>query len=72
MVGLPSYSQEKTSVLVVLVLAYSYPYSYSYSSAQVTQMGIDNSLEVDEAIALSQILLLPLPHPYVVELNVDV
>ena len=33
-------------------------------------MGIDNSLEVDEAIALAQILLLL--HPYVVELNVDV
>ena len=33
-------------------------------------MGIDNSLEVDEAIALVQILLLL--HPYVVELNVDV
>ena len=33
-------------------------------------MGIDNSPEVDEAIALARILLLL--HPYVVESNVDV
>lgn len=34
-------------------------------------MGIDNSLEVDEAIAHALLLHLH-PHPYVVESNVDV
>ena len=62
--GLPSCSQKMTSVLVV-VLAYSW--SYSYSSQQVTQKGIDNSLEVDEAIALAHLHLLPY-----VEADVDV
>ena len=47
------------------VLACSCP--YSYSSAQVTQQGIDNSPEVDEAIVHAPLR----PHPYV-ELEVDV
>ena len=65
MVGLPSYSQETISVLVVVL---AYPWSYSYSSPQVIQKDIDNSLEVDEAIARAHLLHL---HPYV-EVDVDV
>lgn len=61
--GLLGYSQDTISVLVV-VLACPYSCSWSYSSPQVSQKGIDNSLEVDEVTVR--------PPPYVeVEVDVD-